>query len=58
MTSIFDFDTWAEWFQTLDSAWLFLLIMALVVAVIRFWSKSLWPDQSDPPIEDKHRPEP
>ena len=58
MTGFFDFDAWTEWFRTLDSAWLFLLIMALVVAVIRFWSKSLWSDQSDPSGEEKHRPEP
>ena len=45
MKGLFDFDAWAEWIRSLDAAWLFLLILALVIGVVRFWSRSLRPDK-------------
>ena len=41
MKGFFDFDTWVEWIRSQDPAWLFLLILALVVAVVVVWSSSL-----------------
>ena len=35
------FDAWAEWIRSVDAAWLFLLILASVIAVVGFWSRSL-----------------
>ncbi len=52
MKEFFDFDTWAEWFRSLDAAWLFLLIMAVVIAVVGFWSRSLRPDKLSEPRDD------
>jgi hypothetical protein len=44
MNWIFDFDAWAEWIRSQDAAWLFLLILGLVIAVMAVWSSSLRPD--------------
>ena len=35
------FDVWVEWVRSLDGAWLFLLILAFVIGVVGFWSRSL-----------------
>ncbi len=43
MKGLFDFDAWAEWIRSLDTAWLFLLILGLVVAVVVVWSSSIRP---------------
>lgn len=45
MKGLLDFDAWAEWIRSLDAAWLFLLILAFVIAVVGFWSRSLRPDK-------------
>lgn len=37
-TEIFDFQVWAQWFQSLDRTFLFLLILPFVVAVVGLWS--------------------
>ena len=52
MKGLFDFDAWAGWIRSLDTAWLFLLILALVVAVVVVWSSSLRPDNTREPEED------
>ena len=41
MTGIVDFGLWIEWIRSLDTAWLFLLILAVVVVVFGLWSRSL-----------------
>ncbi len=35
---MFDYQSWAQWFQSLDRAFLFLLILPFVVAVVGLWS--------------------
>ena len=45
MKGLFEFDNWNEWFHQLEAAWLFLLILALVIVAVGFWSKSLRPDK-------------
>jgi heme A synthase len=52
LKGFFDFDAWAEWIHSLDTAWLFVLILALVVAVVVRWSTSLQPDITREPEED------
>ena len=44
MNGFLDFGAWAEWIRSLDTAWLFVLILALVIAVVGFWSRSLRPN--------------
>jgi hypothetical protein len=44
MNAHFHFDAWIAWLRSLDTAWVFLLILALVVAVFVVWSSSLRPD--------------
>jgi hypothetical protein len=39
MTGIVDFDLWIEWIRSVDTAWLFLLILAVVVVAFGLWSK-------------------
>ena len=41
-----DFDAWAGWFGSLDTGWVFLLIMLFVVAVVGLWSRSLKSDKT------------
>jgi hypothetical protein len=43
---------WDEWLHTPDAAWLFLLILALVIVVVVFWSRSLRPDKRKHPDKD------
>jgi hypothetical protein len=43
---IIDFEAWVEWIRSLDAAWLFLLILPLVVVVVGLWSTSLKSDKS------------
>jgi len=50
-----DFDAWAEWIRSLDAAWLFLLILASVIAVVGFWSRSLRLDKTRHSEEDRSR---
>ena len=49
MEKLFDFDAWAEWIRSLDAAWLFLLILALVIAAVGFWSTSLRSEKARKP---------
>lgn len=49
MREILSIDTWTEWIRSQDTAWLFLLILALVVAVVAVWSSNLQPDNSRKP---------
>lgn len=35
---MFDYQSWAQWFQSLDRVFLFLLILPFVVAVVALWS--------------------
>ena len=45
----FDLDTWVEWIRSQDAAWLFLLILGLVIAVVVVWSSSLRTDRARDP---------
>ena len=53
--SFLDFDAWAEWFRSVDTAWLFLLILASVIAVVGFWSRSLRMHKTKHSEEDRLR---
>jgi hypothetical protein len=55
MRGIPGFDALAAWVRSLDSAWLFLVILALVVAVIVIWSSSLRSDDAKERKEDESR---
>ncbi len=46
MKGLFEFDIWNRWFHQLEAAWLFLLILALVIVVVGFWSRSLRHDKN------------
>lgn len=46
MRAILDFSAWAEWFQALDAAWLFVPILAFVIVVVRWWSRGLKSDKT------------
>jgi hypothetical protein len=48
-------DALSAWVRSLDSAWLFLVILALVVAVIVIWSSSLRSDDAKARKEDESR---
>ncbi len=52
MKGLVDFGAWTEWLRSLDAAWLFLLILALVIAVVGLWSKSLRPDKTRESAEE------
>ena len=52
MKGLFDFDAWAGWIRSLDTGWLFLLILALVIAVVGFWSHSLRPNKITEPEDN------
>ncbi len=41
-----DFEAWVAWIRSLDTAWLFLLILLFVVAVVGLWSRSLNSDKT------------
>ena len=55
MKGLLDFDAWAEWIRSMDAAWMFLVILLLVIAVVGFWSRSLRPDKSRESEEDGSR---
>lgn len=50
---ILDFDAWIGWMQSLDVAWLFLLILPLVVVVVALWSRSLKSDRERETTQQK-----
>lgn len=55
MRGIPGFDALVEWVRSLDTAWLFLVILALVVTVIVIWSSSLKSDDAKKRKEDESR---
>ena len=55
MKGILEFSAWAEWIRLLDEAWLFLLILTLVVAVVVVWSSTLQPDNTSEQVDDDLR---
>jgi hypothetical protein len=40
-----EFEAWAQWLRSLDPAWMFLVILLIVVAVVGLWSRSLKSDK-------------
>lgn len=56
--AIFDIGTWVEWIRSQDTAWLFVLILALVVVVVAVWSSSLRPDNTRKPVKEKSETSP
>lgn len=40
VAEFFDYQQWAQWFQSLDRVFLFLLILPFVVAVVGLWSST------------------
>lgn len=46
MKGFFEFDKWNVWFHQLEAVWLFLLILALVIVVVGFWSRNLRTDKN------------
>jgi hypothetical protein len=46
VTEMLDFEAWVAWIRSLDTAWLFLLILLFVVAVVGLWSRSLNSDKT------------
>ena len=40
-----EFEAWARWLRSLDPAWMFLVILLIVVAVVGLWSRSLKSDK-------------
>ena len=55
MTGLLDLEAWAEWIHSLDSAWLFLVILAFVIAAVGLWSRSLRLDSPGDSEEDRSR---
>lgn len=51
MTEILDFEAWLAWLRSVDTTWLFLLILPFVLAVVVLWSRSL---KSDKIRESEH----
>ena len=41
VTEMLDLEAWFAWIRSLDTGWLFLLILVFVVAVVGLWSRSL-----------------
>lgn len=41
MRGIADFGLWIDWIRSWDTAWIFLLILAVVVAAFGAWSRTL-----------------
>jgi hypothetical protein len=52
---LLDFDAWAEWIRSLDAAWLFLLILASVIAVVGLWSRTLRLNKTGDSEENRSR---
>jgi len=52
MRAVLDFSAWAEWFRSLDAAWLFVPILAFVIVVVRWWSRGLKSDRTREPKSD------
>lgn len=52
MRGFLDIDAWVEWIRSQDTAWLFLLILALVVAVVTVWSSTLRADHTGKRADD------
>ena len=48
-----DVDAWSAWLRSLDAAWLFLVILALVVVVVGLWSRSLKADRTSDSKEEQ-----
>lgn len=49
MNGIVDIDLWIEWIRSVDTAWLFLLILPVVVVAFGWWSKGFKSrDPADP----------
>jgi hypothetical protein len=46
-----DVEGWAEWLRSLDTAWLYLLILAVVVVAFGLWSRGL---KSRDPADSQH----
>lgn len=46
VTEMLDLEAWVEWIRSLDTGWLFLLILVFVVAVVGLWSRSLKSDKT------------
>ena len=40
-----EFEAWARWLRSLDPAWMFLVVLLIVVAVVGLWSRSLKSDK-------------
>ena len=55
MKGILDFEAWAEWIRSQDAAWLFMLVLVLVIAVVVVWSGTLRPDSTREPSDDDSR---
>ena len=46
MTEMLDLEAWFAWIRSLDTGWLFLLILLFVVAVVVLWSSGLKSDKT------------
>jgi len=46
VTEMLDFEAWAGWIDSLGTAWVFLVIILFVVAVVGLWSRSLKSDKT------------
>jgi len=46
MKEIINFGAWTEWIRSQDAAWLFMLVLVLVIAVVVVWSSTLRPDNT------------
>ncbi len=46
VTEMLDLEAWVAWIRSLDTGWLFLLILPFVVAVVVLWSRSLKSDKT------------
>ena len=55
VTGLLDLEAWVEWIHSLDSAWLFLVILAFVLAAVGLWSRSLRLDSPGDSEEDRSR---
>lgn len=46
MSEILAFGAWIQWIRSLDTVWLFLVILPIVVVVVGLWSRSLKADKT------------
>lgn len=46
VTEMLDLEAWVAWIRSLDTGWLFLLILPFVIAVVMLWSRSLKSDKT------------